>query len=201
MQVCTALQTYNHASTPPLSFLQAGCPSCRPTNSVKALKAHDFVGFNLEYIAKLLWYGVNFDDILWEKCVHVSASDISSDGDIFKVCSWCGYKMYFVCFLVQNNSTVYACVRWYHDWLYVCWVYVIGHARIEVVYWQISQLSCWGNTVSHCAVLIWLSCVMSPTVVCHTWNWVTFCANRSFYCLSTLSSILSSTRVLDKVSK
>ena len=38
MQVCTLLQTDNHASTPPLSFLQAGCPSCRPTNSVKALK-------------------------------------------------------------------------------------------------------------------------------------------------------------------
>ena len=40
MQVCTSLQTDNHARTPPLSFLQAGCPSCRPTNSVKALKAH-----------------------------------------------------------------------------------------------------------------------------------------------------------------
>jgi len=40
MQVCTLLQTDNHASTPPLSFLQAGCPSCRPTNSVKALKAY-----------------------------------------------------------------------------------------------------------------------------------------------------------------
>ena len=39
MQVCTSLQTDNHASTPPLSFLQAGCPSCRPSNSVKALKA------------------------------------------------------------------------------------------------------------------------------------------------------------------
>jgi len=39
MQVCTLLQTDNHASTPPLSFLQAGCPSCCPTNSVKALKA------------------------------------------------------------------------------------------------------------------------------------------------------------------
>ena len=38
MQVCTLLQTDNHASTLPLSFLQAGCPSCRPTNSVKALK-------------------------------------------------------------------------------------------------------------------------------------------------------------------
>jgi len=39
MQVCTSLQTDNHANTSPLSFLQAGCPSCRPTNSVKALKA------------------------------------------------------------------------------------------------------------------------------------------------------------------
>jgi len=39
MQVCTSPQTDNHASTPPLSFLQAGCPSCWPTNSVKALKA------------------------------------------------------------------------------------------------------------------------------------------------------------------
>ena len=29
MQVCTSLQTYNHASTPPLNFLQAGCPSCQ----------------------------------------------------------------------------------------------------------------------------------------------------------------------------
>jgi len=37
MQICTSPQTDNHASTPPLSSLQAGCPSCRPTNSVKAL--------------------------------------------------------------------------------------------------------------------------------------------------------------------
>ena len=29
----------NHANIPPLSFLQVGCPSCHPTNSVKALKA------------------------------------------------------------------------------------------------------------------------------------------------------------------
>ena len=36
MQVCTSLQTDSHARTPPLSFSQAGCPSCRPTNSVKA---------------------------------------------------------------------------------------------------------------------------------------------------------------------
>ena len=52
MQVCTSLQTDNHAtslallrhkiqncSTILIQFLQAGCPSCRPTNSLKALKA------------------------------------------------------------------------------------------------------------------------------------------------------------------
>jgi len=39
VQVYTSLQAHNHASTPPISFLQAGCPSCCPTNSVKALKA------------------------------------------------------------------------------------------------------------------------------------------------------------------
>jgi len=35
MQVCTSLQTDNHASTPP----QAGCPSCRLINSINKLKA------------------------------------------------------------------------------------------------------------------------------------------------------------------
>jgi len=40
MQICTSLQTKNHAMQHPTTqFLQAGCPSCRPTNSVEALKA------------------------------------------------------------------------------------------------------------------------------------------------------------------
>ena len=49
MQVCTSHQTDNHASTPPLIFLQTGCPSCHPTNSVKALKA------NTKYILSKSW--------------------------------------------------------------------------------------------------------------------------------------------------
>ena len=58
MQVCTLLQTNNHVSTSPLSFLQTGCPSCRPTNSVKALKAayayalHNCI--NLQYLVFVL---------------------------------------------------------------------------------------------------------------------------------------------------
>jgi len=37
MQMYTLPQSDDHTSTLPLSFLQAGCPSCRPTNSVKPL--------------------------------------------------------------------------------------------------------------------------------------------------------------------
>ena len=50
MQVCTSLKTDNHASTPLLSFLQAGCPSCRPTNSVKALEE---VNQSMEYLEQV----------------------------------------------------------------------------------------------------------------------------------------------------
>jgi len=46
-QDCISLQTDNHASTSPLSFLQAGCPSCRPTNSVKALKEKKQTPYNI----------------------------------------------------------------------------------------------------------------------------------------------------------
>jgi len=46
MQVCTLLQIDNHASTSPLSFLQAGCPSCCPTNSIKAVKANNHYMYN-----------------------------------------------------------------------------------------------------------------------------------------------------------
>jgi len=39
MQVCTSSQTTTPTSHHS-SFLQAGCPSCHPTNSVKALKEY-----------------------------------------------------------------------------------------------------------------------------------------------------------------
>jgi len=39
MQVCTSLQADNTPALHHSRFLEAGCPSCRPTNSIKALKA------------------------------------------------------------------------------------------------------------------------------------------------------------------
>ena len=53
MQVCTSLQSDNHAGTPPLIFLQAGCPSCCPTSSVKALKAHCLLSCSVIEIVKI----------------------------------------------------------------------------------------------------------------------------------------------------
>ena len=42
--ICKSAPRSKHITTPPLSFLQAGCPSCPPpsTNSVKALKTFAF---------------------------------------------------------------------------------------------------------------------------------------------------------------
>jgi len=48
MQVCTSLKTDNHASTSPLSFLQAGYPSCRPTSILTHTKQMFINGTDLK---------------------------------------------------------------------------------------------------------------------------------------------------------
>ena len=66
--ICTSLHTDNHASTSLLSFLQAGCPSCRPTNSIKALKdtcAYSCIIFNKNKIADH-----SYSWILWMICTE-----------------------------------------------------------------------------------------------------------------------------------
>ena len=56
MQVFTLLQSDNHASTPPLTFLQAGCPSCRSTTcNVKALKVYYYDFLYLPYSLVVAW--------------------------------------------------------------------------------------------------------------------------------------------------
>jgi len=48
MQICTLTQIHKHASIPPLSFLQVGCPFCSPTNSVKSTEWVSTYGVFLE---------------------------------------------------------------------------------------------------------------------------------------------------------
>jgi len=57
MQICTLTQTHNHASIPPLTFLQAGCPFGHPTNSIKAFfqkQLNNYVLFNHSKVVQLL---------------------------------------------------------------------------------------------------------------------------------------------------
>jgi len=78
MQVCTVLQTDSHASTPPLSFLQAGCPSCCPANSFKALKA--------TVRHRLQWF------------IHVQADSLRKEDALLMVCDT------FLCVVVTVMS-------------------------------------------------------------------------------------------------
>jgi len=68
MQVCTSLQADNHASTPLLSFLQAGCPSCCPANSVKALKVSCSI-----YCAIIPLHTKNMCDLAWLGLLSICA--------------------------------------------------------------------------------------------------------------------------------
>jgi len=51
----------NHASTQPLIFLQTGCPSCHPTNSVKALKTNtkNILSKSWEWNAFSKWHAMS----------------------------------------------------------------------------------------------------------------------------------------------
>ena len=60
MQNCSLLQTDNHTSTPPLCFLQAGCPSCRSTNSNKALKGNTVLKQYNTLLPKTHFFNFNF---------------------------------------------------------------------------------------------------------------------------------------------
>jgi len=53
------LQSNHHHQQTNIHFLQAGCPSCRPTNSVKALNGKIITLHGLAY-PKLIWESSNF---------------------------------------------------------------------------------------------------------------------------------------------
>ena len=55
--ICKYAPHSRQITTPPLSFLQAGCPSCRPTSSVKALKAQLSLNVvSATAVANVVWY-------------------------------------------------------------------------------------------------------------------------------------------------
>ena len=91
MQVCTSLLTDNHANTPPLIFLQAGCPSCRPIDSIKALLrplgrreifkfflCHDVYAF-VVYFLFFYMYIVQYDGCLLTVIVFIMSEVVQNN--------------------------------------------------------------------------------------------------------------------------
>jgi len=89
MQVCTSLQTDKYTSTPPLSFLQAGCPSCHPTNSVKALiQQLKIIETDLAEVFVVVQVMSKFVDLQESRETsdrQVGSSDSDSDEDVDQV--------------------------------------------------------------------------------------------------------------------
>ena len=76
MQICTSPQTDNHTSNPPLSFLQAGYPSCRLTNSVKTLEDNQTTNYSENYHM----HSTNLQDLDYlQLTCRCSATIIDSD--------------------------------------------------------------------------------------------------------------------------
>ena len=91
MQVCISLQADNHASTSPLSFLQAGCPSCCINNGIKALKQ---------------WYQCY--DARKHRKWPLECSQVWRDGETTN---------FFLCLTFQNTKNVLP--KWHLDW-FIC---------------------------------------------------------------------------------
>jgi len=116
MQVCTSLQTDNHARTPPLCFLQAGCPSCHPTNSVKALNAihiRSYISNNkvtADYISSHISSYVSNDKTTADiKTLLALVREAQFGGGEFKEFS----RTFNYLFLTQYSSDVLPCRRVY----------------------------------------------------------------------------------------
>ena len=118
--ICTSLQTDNHASTSSLKFLRAGCPSCSPTNSVKALKECKYHSvtqlFHVSYIYFFTAYLQCFDTVGWEAGSAYSPQKnlsvevlawLSVWSEVLMTCiwsSWCHCHPHHLCFRKIQNG-------------------------------------------------------------------------------------------------
>ena len=135
MQVCTSLHTDNHASTQPLTFLQARCPSCRPTNSVKALQAYYYY---TRYLSGgvLMWLSVwsKVLTCIWPSWCHCHSLSLASVRSRLVLPFW--YRLTWVvpekeplngCVCVFVSFSVCRCLLFKKSLMYQCGVCVFRY--------------------------------------------------------------------------
>jgi len=108
-RVCTSLQTENHASTPPLSFLQAGCLSCRPTNSVKAVKARAISVLDVDVedvLAQAACLFASFSGIgdtkIHYKLNNIYSRNLTATSSSFYLCSKIKYNILMLPIVIKS---------------------------------------------------------------------------------------------------
>ena len=87
---CAKLHSNHHHQQTNIHFLQAGCPSCHPTNSVKALKG--------KLLQHYLTYNQNSDRVLVKLCIVYNSMTCVIKINISKTC------MFQLCVLSKSLS-------------------------------------------------------------------------------------------------
>jgi len=180
MQVCTSLQTDSHASAPYLSFLQAGCPSCHPTNSVKA---------TLKRTNTLKLY-LNIGNTALYKITYIF-SQLHSHSQSFVIRSRFWFKLIFLfslyVFLIGSSyffTCMFYCLFYllYHCYVhcFLLWTLLHVHLLHSVLFFSRPRSEGWphyGRTFSIylCPLSFWLTRgVLSTSWCCLSRLWVFF---------------------------
>jgi len=140
-------------------FLQAGCPSCRPTNSVKALTGRyksDYKPITIQWchichisylveIRRAMWPYIRkwMDERIWHFGFiykMTSKSEVwnyfALTGQLHKPILYINITQSFecVCYLLRNTLT-YSCAVWHADVWRCSVTYVLGLMSIWVIVW------------------------------------------------------------------
>jgi len=157
--ICTSLQIDSHASTTSLIFLRAGCFSCCPTNSVKALKALQVVLYNRHKMVAVALCNSKCDWLLCKVWVQVPLMIRVLKVDRKPMTWWCCVlwkKRLAICTLLFSVATKLLVHTYYvvslfgdlltnkplerHDETYTGPVWCCRLVN------QIEYLGCWGGT-------------------------------------------------------
>ena len=114
---------------PPLSFLQAGCPSCRPTNSIKALKTL--------YLKQFWKIVIMFCTYIYQKTtINYHLRQRPHNKALIPKTTYLSDRDYSICMLYKMGC-----------WLVGCWCGYLSGARCRLAYCPADA------TATHCLLL------------------------------------------------
>jgi len=114
----------HHASTPAL-ILQAGCPSCRPTNSVKALKALSSI-HAIQILYRIISYQRAVGSVVnvMDFCPLATILSVPGELLVMLVCDWTKNNLFHS---LQSNISI---------------LQTHNCAKLDIIFQQVTYCSC-----------------------------------------------------------